>query len=139
MSWILILSVILGGGAAEIPSGKARTDVITKTRISSLHNLFSDQTTGSYWTSPFLTTTSGSQYLALSHVLCNVCKSSLLALDSFEYWNNLQYATPQNTSLAAAPEFTVSVSTCGVGSTASDLISSPSLDTYRSATVRDDE
>ncbi|KAI8229355.1 Secreted hydrolase-like protein [Colletotrichum sp. SAR 10_99] len=138
MSWILILSVILGGGAAEMFRPNIHSTYLN-TRISSLHNLFSDQTTGSYWTSPFLTTTSGSQYLALSQVLCNVCKSSLLALDSFEYWNNFQYATPQNTSLAAAPEFTVSVSTCGVGSTASDLISSPSLDTYRSATVRDDE
>ncbi|KAK1845685.1 hypothetical protein CCHR01_11696 [Colletotrichum chrysophilum] len=137
MSWILILSVILGGGAAEMFRPNVHSTYLN-TRISPLHNLFSDQTTGSYWTSSFLTTT-GSQYLALSYVLGNVCKSSLLALDSFEYWNNLQYATPQNTSLAAAPEFTVSVSTCGVGSAASDFISSPSLDIYRSATVRDGE
>ncbi|KAH9235111.1 hypothetical protein K456DRAFT_1723349 [Colletotrichum gloeosporioides 23] len=123
MSWILILSMILGGGAAEILVSHPCTT--SRTKI-----------TGSYWANPFLTTTSGSQYLALSHVLGNVCKSSLLALESLEYWNNFQYATPQNTSLAAAPEFTISVGTCSVGSKASGLISSPSLGIYRFATVR---
>ncbi|KAI8224350.1 Secreted hydrolase-like protein [Colletotrichum sp. SAR 10_86] len=122
MSWVLILSVIFGGGAAEMFRPDAHSTYLN-TRVPSLYNLSSDQTTGSYWTSSFLTTTSGSQYLALSHVLGNVCKSSLLELDSLDYWNNLQYATPQNTSLVA-PGFKVSVGTCGVGSTASDLISS---------------
>ncbi|EQB48760.1 hypothetical protein CGLO_11987 [Colletotrichum gloeosporioides Cg-14] len=77
------------------------------TRIPSVYNFSSNQTTGSYWTSFVLTTTSGSQYLSLPQGLGNICKSSLLEPKTLDYWNNLKYVTPQNTSLAA-PGFEVS-------------------------------
>lgn len=108
------------------------TELENQTRIPSLYNLSSDQTTGSYWTSSFLTTTTGSQYLALSHLLGNVCKSSLLELESLNYWNDFQYSTPENNSLATHG-FQVSAGTCSIGSTTADMISSM----YASFSTRD--
>ncbi|KAK1621478.1 hypothetical protein BDP81DRAFT_401142 [Colletotrichum phormii] len=98
------------------------------TRVPSLYNLILDQTSGSYWTSAFLTTTTGTQYLALSHILGPICKSSLLNLDTLEYSNNLNYgAASQNGTASpstATAGFHISAGggNCGLGSTSSDLI-----------------
>ncbi|KXH65226.1 hypothetical protein CNYM01_13631 [Colletotrichum nymphaeae SA-01] len=155
MSWLLVFSVLASGCASElfspdnhstylnvrlpIFSAIEKNHVLTrdlKTRIPSLYNLTVDQTSGSYWTSAFLTTTTGAQYLALSHILGPICKSSLLNLDTLEYKNHLEYGTTsQNSSAstshdAAAPlltgtgfQISAGNGVCALGSTSADLIS----------------
>ncbi|KAK6213280.1 hypothetical protein QIS74_09282 [Colletotrichum tabaci] len=122
MSWLLVISALLSGCAAETFKPDNHTTYLN-TRVPSLYNLTLDQTSGSYWTSAFLTTTAGTQYLALAHILGPVCKSSLLALDTLEYWNNLEYANPPNSSLPTTG-FHISSGNCALGSTSADMITS---------------
>jgi hypothetical protein len=90
-----------------------------------LYDLSQDQLTGSYWTSSLLTTTKGGRYLILSHVLGNVCKSSILEVDTLNYWNDLEYGTVPNSTVAPSeePGFHLAPGNCGLGSTSDDNIS----------------
>ncbi|KXH56760.1 hypothetical protein CSAL01_03204 [Colletotrichum salicis] len=143
MSWLLLLSALASGCASEIFKPDNHSTYLNvetqETRVPSLYNLTFDQTSGSYWTSAFLTTTTGTQYLALSHILGPICKSSLLNLDTLEYSNNLDYgATSQNTSTSPSTPstgFHISAGNgnCALGSTSSDLIS----EMYTSGTTPD--
>lgn len=91
-----------------------------------MYDLSQDQLSGSYWTSSLLTTTKGGRYLILSHALGDVCKSSILEVESFRYWNNLEYGTAQTSTIAQTlkPGFQLAVSGCGLGAMSEDNISS---------------
>ncbi|KAK1675392.1 hypothetical protein BDP55DRAFT_693939 [Colletotrichum godetiae] len=87
-----------------------------KTRVPSVYNLTLDQTSGSHWTSAFLTTITGAQYLALSRILGSICKSSLLNLDTLEYSNDLNYGTAlQNATTRTYQNTTASSSNPAAG------------------------
>ncbi|KAM6506970.1 hypothetical protein FALCPG4_018782 [Fusarium falciforme] len=100
-----------------------RQSTYINSRVPALYDLSKDQESGSYWTSTFLTATTGKQYLAISHVLGNVCKSSVLELSSLEYWNDLTYTETQDTSPPSSNLLDIRLSNCGLGSTSEDKIS----------------
>lgn len=91
-----------------------------------MYDISQDQLSGSYWISSLLTTTKGGRYLILSHVLRDVCKSSILEVDTPTYWNNLEYGTTHNSTIAPAkePRFHLATGDCGLGATSDNNISS---------------
>ncbi|TDZ53224.1 Kievitone hydratase [Colletotrichum trifolii] len=57
----------------------------------------------SYWTSSYITGDDGRQYLAINHLLTTyaptpVCRSSILDLETRDYWVDLTYCLPKNGS-----------------------------------------
>ncbi|KAH8586015.1 hypothetical protein B0O99DRAFT_695889 [Bisporella sp. PMI_857] len=55
-----------------------------------------DQNSGSYWSSAFITTTTGKQFLLIHHQYAVFCKSSVLDLDSLKYWKHWDHCGPNN-------------------------------------------
>ncbi|KAJ6098113.1 hypothetical protein N7499_002487 [Penicillium canescens] len=66
------------------------------TRIPTIIDPSEDQNSGSYWTSAFLTTTTGRQFLLIQHQFAAYCKSSVLDLGSLEYWKHVDHCEPNN-------------------------------------------
>ncbi|TDZ14919.1 Kievitone hydratase [Colletotrichum orbiculare MAFF 240422] len=64
---------------------------------------FDVATGSSYWTSSYITGDDGRQYLAINHLLTTyaptpVCRSSILDLETRDYWVDLTYCLPKNGS-----------------------------------------
>ncbi|KAJ4073186.1 hypothetical protein NW761_014397 [Fusarium oxysporum] len=100
------------------------------TRLAARYDLVEDQSNaGSFWYCSFLTATSGEQFLALQHVLGSAysqstCKSSLLDLHTLEYWNDLSYCLPDNSSSPTAAPINIKYENYGIRATSDDKISS---------------
>ncbi|WAO84651.1 CrtC domain-containing protein [Fusarium falciforme] len=67
-------------------------------RIPSQINLSQDQNSGSYWSSAFVTTTTGRQFLLIHHQFNTFCKSSVLDLKTLKYLKNVQHCEINNAS-----------------------------------------
>ncbi|KAH7124338.1 hypothetical protein EDB81DRAFT_912533 [Dactylonectria macrodidyma] len=80
----------------------------------------------SYWMSSFITSTKGKQYLALSHIMTpfkNLCRSSVLDLQSLQYWVHLTYCSSvENKASDTSGPLNADFDTYKFVSTASDSI-----------------
>ncbi|KAF4541482.1 uncharacterized protein LTHEOB_8477 [Lasiodiplodia theobromae] len=93
-------------------------------RVPARFDLSKDQADGSYWSSTFLTTTTGKQYLAVSHVLGSLGKSSILELDTLRYWNDLAYSESSDSNTTPnSSAFSIRAGDYGFGSESADGIS----------------
>ncbi|KAM5380143.1 hypothetical protein ACJZ2D_003790 [Fusarium nematophilum] len=66
------------------------------TRVPSLVDLSKDQDSGSYWSSAFVTATTGQQFLLIHHQVAEQCKSSVLDLQDLRYWKNVDHCVISN-------------------------------------------
>ncbi|KAH7129578.1 hypothetical protein B0J13DRAFT_509975 [Dactylonectria estremocensis] len=84
----------------------------------------------SYWASSFITGDNERQYLAILHILTTrnpspVCRSSVLDLKSLDYWVDLTYCSPQNSSASdRSGPLNVDFGDYGFGATSDDSVSS---------------
>ncbi|KAH8760590.1 hypothetical protein F5883DRAFT_619228 [Diaporthe sp. PMI_573] len=74
------------------------------TRIPSLVDLSEDQNSGSYFTAAFVTTTTRRQFVLIHHQFMNVCKSSLLDLETMEYRKNVFECEINNSTKTVTPD-----------------------------------
>ncbi|KAF7557096.1 hypothetical protein G7Z17_g928 [Cylindrodendrum hubeiense] len=101
------------------------------THVPSLINLTDSQyavpTGSSWWMSSFITSTLGKQYLAISHVMTtskNICRSSVLDLQTLKYWVHLVYCPSVGTkAYDKSGPLDADFDTYGFGSTTEDSIS----------------
>lgn len=84
----------------------------------------------SYWTSSYVTSTEGKQFLAISHILSAgagpkpYCRSSVLDLETLDYWVDLIYCTLESDPMDQSQPLDNDYGTYGFRSTSNDSISS---------------
>ncbi|KAH7126122.1 hypothetical protein EDB81DRAFT_663505 [Dactylonectria macrodidyma] len=59
-------------------------------RVPSLMDLSKDQNSGSYFSTAFVTATTGEQFLLVHHQVATSCKSSVLELETLRYWKHVE-------------------------------------------------
>ncbi|KAJ4239528.1 hypothetical protein NW757_012635 [Fusarium falciforme] len=81
----------------------------------------------SWWMSSFITSTRGKQYLAIDHILTapkNVCRSSVLDLDTLDYWVELVYCSAKSDrTINSGGPINADFGTHGFVSTSDDSVS----------------
>ncbi|KAH8687046.1 hypothetical protein BGZ61DRAFT_354887 [Ilyonectria robusta] len=93
-------------------------------RIPSLIDLSEDQNSGSYWSSAFVTATTGQQFLLIHHQFSNFCKSSLLDLQTLEYSKHTDTCEiTNNTKVVTADSLSISFPNLSIIADVPDKIS----------------
>ncbi|KAF7555827.1 hypothetical protein G7Z17_g1936 [Cylindrodendrum hubeiense] len=80
-------------------------DTWKNTRSPSLIDLSEDQNSGSYWSSAFVTATTGQQFLIVHHQFSTICKSSVLDLQTLKYSKHVDHCEITDATRVVTPDY----------------------------------